>query len=333
MPAIPLVRATHLNVFLDVLRDIGEPVDRALDRARLPVTVEETPDLYLLVPRAMDCVEGFGAHAAMELGYRASRRSNFLSLRPAFQVAVLGARTGVELVAAILRHCRQEDGALVAGTIREGENIRLFCDLAGYDDSPALAYSEWIQIQALVGAVQSVAGPDWRPEEMTFACRQPVPEIALEAFAGTRVLTGQPHCSVLVPARIIARQRLSDPLVDAGDPGLPDPGERNFAGCVRELVKPYLRVKSPSLAAMADLVGMSDRTFQRRLGDFDRTYRQLVNEARFEVACDLLADPDIKVIDVSFAAGYENPQHFARAFRRFTQLTPSRYRAEVLETA
>ncbi len=38
----------------------------------------------------------------------------------------------------------------------------------------------------------------------------------------------------------------------------------------------------------------------------------------------------MKVIDVAFMAGYESPQHFTRAFRRFTGVTPTAYRRHIL---
>ena len=52
-----------------------------------------------------------------------------------------------------------------------------------------------------------------------------------------------------------------------------------------------------------------------------------MQEARFDIARDLLADPARKVIDVAFAAGYESPQHFTRAFRRLAGITPTAYRS------
>ena len=44
MDSIPTCRAAYLIPFLEVLRDIGAPVTRDLEQARLPVMVEETPD-------------------------------------------------------------------------------------------------------------------------------------------------------------------------------------------------------------------------------------------------------------------------------------------------
>jgi AraC-like DNA-binding protein len=65
---------------------------------------------------------------------------------------------------------------------------------------------------------------------------------------------------------------------------------------------------------------------QRRLQLCGSSYSQILQEARFALACQHLDDPDLKVIDVAMMAGYESPQHFTRAFRRFTGITPSEYR-------
>lgn len=42
---VPIVRAAHLIDYIDVLRDLGTPVERDLERSRLPPVIEYTPDL------------------------------------------------------------------------------------------------------------------------------------------------------------------------------------------------------------------------------------------------------------------------------------------------
>lgn len=95
---------------------------------------------------------------------------------------------------------------------------------------------------------------------------------------------------------------------------------------IRELIKPYLRDRPLRIGELADMLGTSERTLQRRFEEHGIRYKQLVSDARFQVACDLLGDPSIKIIDVAMAAGYENPQHFARAFRVISGLTPREWR-------
>ena len=76
---------------------------------------------------------------------------------------------------------------------------------------------------------------------------------------------------------------------------------------------------------------MSTRTLQRRLHQCGSSYSEVLQEARFEVARSLLDGSGTKIIDVAMTAGYESQQHFSRAFRRFTGVTPTAYRRSILE--
>ena len=57
---LSLVRATHLNDYISVLRRIGAPVDRDLAQSKLPPRVEETPDLYVSIPVAIEWIARSG---------------------------------------------------------------------------------------------------------------------------------------------------------------------------------------------------------------------------------------------------------------------------------
>jgi AraC-like DNA-binding protein len=77
---------------------------------------------------------------------------------------------------------------------------------------------------------------------------------------------------------------------------------------------------------VAEIVGMSERTLQRRLAQSGSTYSQIVQEARFSIASNLLAVSELNIADIAFAAGYDNAPHFSRAFKRFAGMTPRDYR-------
>ena len=49
MQPIMLARVAHVLAFTDVLRDIGSPVERELQRAGLPTMLESQPDAYVPV--------------------------------------------------------------------------------------------------------------------------------------------------------------------------------------------------------------------------------------------------------------------------------------------
>lgn len=64
-----------------------------------------------------------------------------------------------------------------------------------------------------------------------------------------------------------------------------------------------------------------------------RTYSELLARSRLTLARRLLLDRSNRVIDVAFEAGYSDPAHFTKAFRRWTGSTPNVYRAAQLTAA
>ena len=328
MRRVPLVRAAHLNVFLAVLREIGEPVDRNLESAKLPSTVEETPDVYLCVPQVLACVSASGSGAAMELGFVAAQRATLGDLRPEFQRAILDSPSLFARLKTIMTHASREDGALVSGMAYEGASVRIICDLAAFHRSAALAYSEWLQVQAVISIVRSVSGSDWSPEEMTFVSGRAQPDAARAAFPNTRILMCSRQTSVLVPRALFGFPcpPIARPADETGDPMASQDGLPDALETIREIVKAYLPDRPLRTVELADLLRTSERTLQRHLARQGLTFHGLVAEARYQVACQMLAQPDAAITDIAFTAGYQHPSHFSRAFRRVAGVTPSTYR-------
>jgi AraC-like DNA-binding protein len=81
---------------------------------------------------------------------------------------------------------------------------------------------------------------------------------------------------------------------------------------------------------LAEAVGLSVRSLQRRLSAAGTTYSRLVDEVRMRTALPLLEDPDILLTEIAYDLGYSHPAHFTRAFRRWAGVTPSEYRADLL---
>ena len=99
---------------------------------------------------------------------------------------------------------------------------------------------------------------------------------------------------------------------------------------VRSLVKAHLVDGNLKIDELAEIVGMSTRSLQRKLKESGSSYSQIVEDARFELACTQLDNNSLRVIDVSMALGYANSQHFARYFRRHSGVSPSQYRSQKL---
>jgi AraC-like DNA-binding protein len=270
----------------------------------------------------------------MELGFLAGRAGSLSTLHPELQRAVIGAPTGLCRIKALSNHVHRENSAVKIDIRREGIDLRVVCETLGFQNSPCVGFAEWKVIAGIIDIVRSAAGPGWRPAEITFVSRGRPSDATLEAYGNTRILTGQPCGSVLVAAADLAqtcidRRSTSD---DVNDPPIP-PQTRSglddkwdFVTALRALIRPYLAQGHPHLSLVAEIVGMSERTLQRRLAQSGLTYSDIVQESRFSFASDLMADSDLNIADIAFAAGYENAPHFSRAFKRLTGMTPRDYR-------
>jgi AraC-like DNA-binding protein len=331
---IAIVRAAHLQVYLNEFREIGVPVEREIGGSRLPSWVEETPDAYVSLPLCLEWLARCGRDVEpMELGFRAARRQSLARVSLPLRRALVAAPTGFARMRALLRLATWDDNVLVTRMRPEGDRVRVICDLDGLGRHPFVSLAEWLNLQVMIAIVRSVAGDRWCPPEMTFVARRRPSAATREAFGNTRILFGQPHTSILVESDLLARETLAERGRPSGGSDPPravgsadDPPDWSFTSAFRSAIRPYLADGYPDLALMSEVVGLSRRTLQRRLQLTGRTYSDVVREARFDLARELLVDPSARIIDVAMAAGYQSPQHFARAFRHLTGVSPTAYR-------
>jgi AraC-like DNA-binding protein len=82
----------------------------------------------------------------------------------------------------------------------------------------------------------------------------------------------------------------------------------------------------PSLAEVSSRLLVSTRTLKRRLRERRTSFRKLVASRRMTHAADLLARSSMALGFVAESAGYSSKANFARAFRRWSGLTPSAFR-------
>ena len=78
---------------------------------------------------------------------------------------------------------------------------------------------------------------------------------------------------------------------------------------------------------MAGRMAMSVPTLRRRLDQEGTTFSDIVDEIRKELAERYLREPSMAVSEVAFLLGFSSESAFHRAFRRWTGIAPSEYRA------
>ncbi len=85
-----------------------------------------------------------------------------------------------------------------------------------------------------------------------------------------------------------------------------------------------------SIESVAERLGTSARTLQRRLSAEEDSFQSVLRATREELATHYLKRSELTGTEISFLLGYEEPNSFYRAFQSWTGKTPERVRAAVV---
>ncbi len=99
------------------------------------------------------------------------------------------------------------------------------------------------------------------------------------------------------------------------------------AGKIRALLIQDM-TNPPTLAAIAKLLEVSDRSLRRQLREQGISFRGLLDELRMQIALKYLRTTRLANEDIALALGFSDAANFRRAFRRWTNKSPSEIRDE-----
>ena len=89
----------------------------------------------------------------------------------------------------------------------------------------------------------------------------------------------------------------------------------------------------PAIERVAEHIGSSVRTLQRRLSEAGVTHTDLVEHARRDMALRKLKTTRLPIGQVAKELGFRDPSSFSRAFQRWTGMSPRTYRRMLRQTA
>lgn len=83
-----------------------------------------------------------------------------------------------------------------------------------------------------------------------------------------------------------------------------------------------------TIADVADHIGQSRRTLQRRLTEAGMNFSILVRAIRIHEACCMLTDTDASLTEIGYCCGFADSAHFTRDFGASTKMSPSEFRRQ-----
>lgn len=327
------VRVASIASVPALLRDMGVDPIRLLESVGLdPRAFEDPENPIALVDagRLLDaCAQSTGCpHFGLLVGQRGG-------------VASLG------LVGALMEHSPTVDAALrslilhlnlrtrgaVPTRTVEGEWATL--GYAIYQHAmPGTACAYDVAIAIAFNIMRTLCGSDWLPNEVQFARAKP-----RDANPYRRFFRSPLRFDADRTALVFSRRWLDQPL-----PGCDAASHRfiekqiaerealnveDFAEMVRRALRTMLVTGRGTEKHVAELFSIHPRTLHRRLQPEGTRLRDLVEQGRCEIACQLLRDTHMNMSEIADVLDYADVTAFTRAFKRWTNLPPAAWRANV----
>lgn len=157
----------------------------------------------------------------------------------------------------------------------------------------------------------------------------PAVAAAISEQLGMRVVLGQAQDGVVLPRRLLdlplprhdpqIMQRCLEQCRDL----MPAEDQGRAQESFRDKVLMAVEMDS-TVGAVAAKLGLSERTFRRRLAEEGTNFRQILTEARLAVGYEFLATAGLDVSTVAWRLGYSEPSSFVRAFSKQYGTSPGR---------
>ncbi len=192
-------------------------------------------------------------------------------------------------------------------------------------------------VAAILNIMRALCGPDFKPTEAWFARRRPDDVepyrkffqvlLRFEADQNALVFSSSWLKRILPNTDTELRRLLQEQIGALEQQHGPD-----FPEQVRSVLRAALATGHAQADHLAALFSIHVRTLHRRLTEHGTSYQQLLDEARFEVARQMLLNSDKDVAEIAGLLDYADARSFIRAFRRWSGTTPARWRNDEAAT-
>lgn len=329
MNGIPVTRCQFLIPFAVIHDAIGAPIESLLARFGLPTSLEEKADHFIpLLPTIRFAEAAQRSQGITDIGFQAARQLQFCHLSEKLRAIIGHSPT---LLVALQQACKWaplEDTILNLWLERCDDYIRVCSNLIGTAGLLHLEHSQWFQNIFITHIVRQFTGPDWAPATIAFEANY-TPSLQTQAFwPNTRFLSNQHASWIDVHVSQLSLPNLANELPPSPHDEEAQTSPNEIVRTLKLMLPSYLDEGVPAITEIAEMAGISVRSFQRKLSSMGLSYSGLVDMVRFDTAANHLRDTDAKIIDIAFSCGYADPAHFTRAFRRISGTTPREFREQ-----
>ncbi len=310
---VSLSRATTLVPFLNLLDELGAPVDRALEQGHLPLHLREMPGCFIATKLNWDFVGRMARQEDIDdLGLRVGYQAGVSLLGRSLFARVRRSRNLARALQTFCKNASRESTGMSCWVTTDESQVELHLKKAFGPTTRGYRQTEWLGLMAMLGVVQLFMGPSWEPTSIALRSVGPVPDLA-HKLSRQHAPTGPGTDRACIPkkrstiraARPTARPVSNGPQV--GSRNLRESPAEGLFGALAQSLEPYLADAYPDVTLGARIADMSVRTLQRRLHIEGATYSNVVDQARFQIASKELATSARPSKEIAEALGTRTP--------------------------
>ncbi|MHB2166440.1 AraC family transcriptional regulator [Alsobacter sp. R-9] len=211
------------------------------------------------------------------------------------------------------------------------------------DDAVYLGYgiygqrtTGWQHLYPLVvgmanNVVRKLTGGQIKPIEVLLSLREPADKKPwLDVFKAP-VHFNQPLSALVLPRRAM------DTPIEGASPvdfstlerkaaALMPPSDHVWTDRVRRVLRSTILEREPLVTVVAERLDVHVRTLRRHLAREGTTFQSVLDDLRYANARELLEVTDLSIGDIALALAYSTHAAFDTAFRRWSGMTPQRWR-------
>jgi len=328
--AQPVLRVSTVHGLPDVLWDLGQNPTQVIEGLGFEPTLFDNPDNRITLAergRLLECcAEVSGCpHLGLLVGLQDGLD----------QLGIVGllARNAPDVGTALHRLIRffhlQAQGVEIGLAVDGGR--ALFSYAISEGGVPGIDQTGDGAVAAQFNIMRELCGPDFKALAVWFVRPQPKILKPYTDFFHMKLKFDAPIYGVeFSPSWLTRRLPTMDAalgdLINEKIRALELQQAENLADNVRTLMQTSLAFNHVNAQHIASMLGMHVRTYHRRLRANGTSHRELLDQTRMALTFRLLQYSSKDIAEISELLGYAEPRSFIRAFKRWTDTTPARWR-------
>ncbi|MDD9892154.1 MAG: AraC family transcriptional regulator [Gammaproteobacteria bacterium] len=197
-------------------------------------------------------------------------------------------------------------------------------------------FASWISLARWITGLK-----DHYPLRANFTTDKPENTDELHRVLGPNLYWNQPICGAVFDSALLesplpqANPALRKQLESQVEQQLIAAGGAQFDPLLQQVqshISKSLADGVPDIEQVASALNLSTRALQRKLSDLDTSFSQMLDNTRKELALNYIRQAHISLTEVAFLLGFSEQSAFNRAFKRWTEQSPSAYRKSLAGT-